>query len=53
LVEEYRDGKISRRDFIQKAVTLTGSLAAANSLIDALMPSGAKAAMVPERIRIS
>ena len=48
LVEEYRDGKISRRDFIQKAVTLTGSLAAANSLIDALMPSGAKAAMVPE-----
>jgi carboxymethylenebutenolidase len=48
LVEEYREGKISRRDFIQKAVILTGSLAAANSLIDALMPSGAKAAMVPE-----
>jgi carboxymethylenebutenolidase len=33
LVEEYRDGLISRRDFIQKAVVLTGSLAAATNLV--------------------
>ena len=34
LVDEYRDGKITRREFIQKAVLLTGSLATATSLLD-------------------
>lgn len=36
LVEEYRGGKLSRREFIQKAVVLTGSLVAATTLIDTL-----------------
>jgi carboxymethylenebutenolidase len=36
LVEEYKDGLISRRDFIQKAIVVTGSLAAASSLFDSL-----------------
>ena len=36
LVEEYQDGLISRRDFIQKAIAVTGSLAAASSLFDSL-----------------
>jgi len=44
LAEEYRDGKISRREFIQKAVVLTGSLAAATSLIDSLLGPAAHAA---------
>src|SRR5688572_7094520 len=30
---QYQQGKISRRDFISKAVVVTGSLAAANSLL--------------------
>jgi carboxymethylenebutenolidase len=46
LVEEYRDGRISRREFIQKAVLLTGSLAAATSLIDSLLSPPAYAAQV-------
>ena len=46
LVEEYRDGRISRREFIQKAVVLTGSLAAATSLIDSLLSPSAYAAQV-------
>ena len=41
---EYQEGKISRREFIQKAIVVTGSLAAANSLIAALAPDGAQAA---------
>lgn len=36
LVDEYRDGLISRRDFIQRAVLVTGSLAAAATLFDSL-----------------
>ena len=40
----YRDGKISRREFIQKAVIVTGSLAAANGLAEILAPLDAKAA---------
>jgi carboxymethylenebutenolidase len=44
LVEEYRDGRISRREFIQKAVVLTGSIAAATSLIDSLLAPSAHAA---------
>lgn len=46
LVGEYCDGKISRREFIQKAVLLTGSLAAATSLIDSLLSPPAYAAQV-------
>ncbi len=46
LLEEYRDGKITRREFIQKAVVLTGSLAAAMSLIDSLLSPSAYAAVV-------
>ncbi len=46
LFEEYRDGRISRREFIQKAVVLTGSLALATSLIDSLLSPSAHAAQV-------
>jgi len=46
LIQEYRGGKISRREFIQRAVVLTGSLAAATSLIDSLFSPVAYAAQV-------
>jgi carboxymethylenebutenolidase len=44
LVREYEEGKISRRDFMRRAVIMTGSMAAANSLIDSLLPRDTKAA---------
>jgi carboxymethylenebutenolidase len=43
LVDEYREGRLSRREFIQKAVLLTGSLTVATTIIDTL---GAYAAQV-------
>jgi carboxymethylenebutenolidase len=43
---EYQDGRISRREFMQKAVVITGSLAAANSLLAALAPTGPVSAQV-------
>lgn len=46
LIRDYRDGKITRREFMRKAVTITGSLAAANSLIHTLMYSSSGAAQV-------
>jgi carboxymethylenebutenolidase len=46
LVQEFRAGKMSRREFIRQAVVLTGSLAAALSLIDAPLFSSANAAQV-------
>src|SRR5918995_2930162 len=46
LIREYEEGKISRREFMRQAIIATGSLAAANSLLDNLMPSGAYAAQV-------
>ena len=46
LIREYQEGKISRREFMRQAILLTGSLAAANSLISTLMPSMARADMV-------
>ena len=46
LRQEYCDGIISRREFIQRAVVLTGSLAAATGLIDLLFPSSAHTAQV-------
>jgi carboxymethylenebutenolidase len=41
---EYQNGKISRREFIQKAIIVTGSLAAANSLVGGLVPADVEAA---------
>jgi carboxymethylenebutenolidase len=46
LRQEYRYGIISRREFIQRAVVLTGSLAAATGLIDLLLSAEAPAAQV-------
>lgn len=46
LVQEYRGGRIARREFIRRAVVLTGSLAAATSLIDSLLSPSAHAAQV-------
>jgi len=41
---QYQDGKISRREFIQKAMIITGSLAAADQLLQSLAPAIAEAA---------
>jgi carboxymethylenebutenolidase len=46
LLREYEEGKISRRDFMRQAVVLTGSVAAANSLIGSLLPRDSYAAQV-------
>jgi carboxymethylenebutenolidase len=46
LVQEFHDGKISRREFIRRAVVLTGSLALATSLIEPLLSPAAHAAQV-------
>jgi carboxymethylenebutenolidase len=47
LIRDYQEGKISRREFMRQAVLATGSLAAASSMIDMLMPFMARADMVP------
>jgi carboxymethylenebutenolidase len=44
LVEEYRDGKLSRREFIQKALVLTGSAAAAMNLVACAAGAGGESA---------
>ncbi|HWO42797.1 MAG TPA: dienelactone hydrolase family protein [Candidatus Eisenbacteria bacterium] len=46
LMREYEEGKISRREFIRQAVLITGSFAAANSLIGGLPAGDAYAAQV-------
>jgi carboxymethylenebutenolidase len=46
LIRQYKDGKITRREFMRRAVALTGSLAASYSLIDALTRSRAYAGEV-------
>jgi carboxymethylenebutenolidase len=46
LIEEYQEGRISRREFMRQAVLATGSLAAANSLIGSLLPTESYAAQV-------
>jgi carboxymethylenebutenolidase len=46
LLREYQEGGISRREFMRQAVIITGSLAAANSLIGGFMPSDSHAAQV-------
>jgi carboxymethylenebutenolidase len=48
LLEELRDGRLSRREFISRAVMIAGSLAAVNSIIDALPTEEAAAAQVSE-----
>ena len=48
LWQEFREGKISRREFMRHAITITGSLAAANSIVAALGPGEASAAQVAE-----
>lgn len=48
LLEELRDGKLSRREFMARAIMITGSLAAANAIIETLTPGEAAAAQVPE-----
>lgn len=49
LIRDYREGKITRREFMRRAVTITGSLAAANTLIHAFMFSNSNAAEVDPR----
>jgi carboxymethylenebutenolidase len=54
LVEEYRDGKLSRREFIHKAVVLTGSLAAATNLIACAAGAGGGSAQTqPDAASVS
>lgn len=48
IYRQYQEGKISRRDFMQKLILVTGSLAAADSLIAGLAPTDAAAAMVAD-----
>ena len=44
LIHEYETGRISRREFMRQVVIVTGSLAAANSLIGGLLPADSDAA---------
>jgi carboxymethylenebutenolidase len=46
LIQEYRDGKISRREFMRRALAITGSLLAADKLIGQITASAAYAAEV-------
>ena len=46
MLQEYREGRISRREFIHRALVLTGSLAAATTLVDALAPTTSYANLV-------
>lgn len=46
LIQEYEAGRITRREFIRRAVLITGSFAAANSLIQSLIPWFGYAAQV-------
>ena len=46
LIQEYEQGRISRREFMQQVILLTGSLAAANTLLSGLEMSNAYAAQV-------
>ncbi len=47
LIRDYRDGKVTRREFMRKAVAITGSLAAASTLINTLMRSSSAAQVGP------
>jgi carboxymethylenebutenolidase len=46
MLQEYRDGKIGRREFIHKTIAITGSLASAAMLVDLLGPQTAHANQV-------
>jgi len=46
LLEDFRRNRLTRREFIQRAVILTGSVAAATTFLDSLLPSLAGAAQV-------
>ncbi len=46
LLREYHDGTITRREFMRRAVALTGSLVAADALIETLARSGVHAGEV-------
>ena len=46
LVREYEEGRVSRREFMRQAVIITGSLAAANSLLGGLMSTESHATQV-------
>src|SRR3972149_822114 len=46
MLQEYREGRISRREFIHQAIALTGSLAAATVFADALFAPSAYGAQV-------
>ena len=48
LLEALRDGRLSRREFISRVILMTGSLAAANAMIDSLTAPAAAAAQVDE-----
>ena len=46
MLRDYRNGSISRREFVHKAIVLTGSLAAATTLVDLLGPQTSHANQV-------
>jgi len=46
LVESYRAGTITRREFMRRAILWTGSVAAASSLLDSLSPTAVHANQV-------
>ena len=46
LIESLQKSELTRREFIYRAIVLTGSLAAATTLVDSLMPTTANAAQV-------
>ncbi len=48
LWQDFRCGKISRREFMRQAIMITGSLATANGIIAAFGPGEAAAAQVAE-----
>jgi carboxymethylenebutenolidase len=47
LLRNYRDGTISRREFIRRAALVTGGLAAATSLLDGSLTAPAEAQVDP------
>jgi carboxymethylenebutenolidase len=49
LIQEYQQGQITRRAFMRRAAAITGSLAAAHTLINELMQSSGHAAQVDPR----
>ena len=48
LLEEVRTGRLSRREFLNQAIALAGSLAAASAILETLDPAPVWAAQVPE-----